>query len=45
MGTLRRKSGSGRKSIIVDESKKAIWSLLKEDDTYIIQFTIEILNK
>ena len=34
--TLRRKkNGSGRKSIIVDETKEAILSLLKEDDTYI----------
>ena len=32
--TLLKNNGSGRKLIIVDETKKAILSLLKEDYTY-----------
>ena len=32
--TLKIKSGSVRESVIVDGTKKAILSLLKEDDTY-----------
>ena len=42
-GTLQRKSESGKKSIIVDETTKVILSLLKEDDTYTLAEILMLL--